>query len=100
MIVGFAQRCYEAPCRWYPGGPVGRIRFYWAKDGALPLPYSPTVFWPYQFLTQLENRADTGEITGKGLRRWYNGVNVNNLPGDHCEGTAEDFAGLGTNPNP
>ena len=93
MVVGVAQRCYTAPSAGMPGGPIGKIRFYWANPTALWLPF-PTVFWPYQPVMQIENFADTGEITGKGLRAWNNGKNLNNLPGTHYEGTAADFAGV------
>jgi hypothetical protein len=97
MIVGVAQRCYTAPCRWYPGGPIGTIRYYWANPGASVLPFN-TVFWPYQPVMQIENSIYPGEITGRGLRKWDNGKNLNNLPGTHYEGSAADFAGNGVSP--
>lgn len=99
MIVGVLRSCYSAPCRWYPGGPLGRIRFFFADADAQPLPYK-TVFHPYSQVLQLDNTADPGEITGQGLRRWDRGENFNNLNGHHCEGTAADFAGLGIDPHP
>lgn len=97
MWVGVARSCYTAPCRWYEGGPIGKIRFYFANPDAQPLPYS-TCFHPYSQLLQLSNYAEPGEITGQGLRRWDNGTNTNNLPGTHCEGSAADFLGQGINP--
>lgn len=97
MVVGFLRSCYTAPCRWYPGGPVGRIRFYFAKEGAEHLPFQ-TCFHPYSQVLQLENSTLPGEITGPGLRKWDRGDNFNDLAGDHYEGTPADFAGLGISP--
>lgn len=45
-----------------------------------------------------ENRDYPGEITGKAVRKWSNGANVNNLAGVDYEGTPEDFVGLGVDP--
>jgi hypothetical protein len=94
MICGVTRTCYSAPCRWYPGGPIGRIRWYRCDANAKPLPF-PTVFWPYNQVLDLTNTTDTGEITGRGLRVYDKGTNFNALQGDHYEGTAADFAGLG-----
>jgi hypothetical protein len=98
MVCGYIRSAYTAPCRWYPGGPVGRIRWYFTKPTAQNLPV-PTVFWPYSMELDHENRDGVGEITGKGLRVYDRGVNVNELPGDHYEGTPDDFAGNGIDPH-
>lgn len=98
MVVGMVRSFYRAPCRWYPNGPIGEIRFYEAAPGAAWF-MEPTVFHPYSQVLQLENHHFPGEITGKGLRIWDAGVNTNNLPGDHYEGTPEDFIGCGTPPS-
>lgn len=95
MICGVTRTCYSAPCRWYPNGPIGRIRWYRCQHDAQPLPF-PTVFWPYNQVLDLTNTTGTGEITGRGLRVYDKGQNFNNLPGDHYEGAAADFAGNGT----
>jgi len=63
----------------------------------LILPF-PTVFWPYQYIGQIENVSEPGEITGRGLRRWDDGENRNDLAGLHYEGTPDDFMGLGVSP--
>jgi hypothetical protein len=97
MIVGHLRSCYQAPCRWYQNGPVGRIRYYFADPEALFLPY-PTVFWPYSQVLQLENAYDPGEITGYRYRAYDKGQNFNLLQGNHAEGSAEDFAGEAPSP--
>lgn len=98
MIVGMVRNCYTAPCRWYPGGPVGKIRFYEAEPTASWLPFK-TVFWPYNQVLEIENITEPGEITGPGLRRYDKGINVNELPGTGFIGTREDFAGISVNPH-
>lgn len=94
MVVGVTRSCYSAPCRWYAGGPIGKIRYYFANPGALWLPFK-TCFWGYSQFKQLQNATEPGEITGPGLRTYYLGTNVNDLPGLHYEGTAADFRGHG-----
>lgn len=98
MVCGVTRSCYTAPCRFYHDAPIGKIRFYFAKEGALWLPF-PTVFWPYSQSLELENLDLPGEITGKGLRVWNRGDNVNNLAGMHYEGTPADFLGEGIDPH-
>jgi hypothetical protein len=90
MVVGMVRSFYKAPCRWYPGGPIGEIRFYEALPTASWF-MDHTVFHPYSQVLQLENKAMPGEITGHGLRIWDAGVNTNQTPGDHYEGTLDDF---------
>jgi len=98
MIVDYWRWCYTAPCRWYPGGEVGKIQFYFAAPGAGLLPF-PTVFYPFANFLDITNVSDPGEIVGYGLRDRYNGVNPSPPAGDHCEGTADDFAGKGIDPS-
>ena len=96
MIVGCLRSCYTAPCRWYPGGPIGRIRFYFARPGAQVFPLR-NIFHPYSQVKQLVN-SGVGEITGPGLRVYDKGRNRSNLDGTHYEGTPADFLGEGTPP--
>lgn len=97
MVTGVARSCYTAPCRWYANGPVGAIRYYFAKPGALFLPLK-TCFHPYSQILQYSNTSLQGEITGRGLRKWDRGENVNDLAGTHYEGTPADFLGEGMPP--
>ena len=97
MVCGVVRSAYTAPCRWYPDGPVGGIRFYFAKGNALWLPMK-TVFWPYSQVREIINVSKPGEITGKGLRKWDRGDNWNGLDGVHYEGSEADFAGEGIDP--
>lgn len=76
---------------------MGKIRFYFAKEGAQWFPHK-TCFHPYSQYLQLSNETHPGEITGRGFRVWNRGDNTNDLAGDHFEGTPADFIGQGVPP--
>lgn len=90
-----ARRFYTGPCRWYAGGPLGRIRYYRASPGAKILP-GLNVFWPITELLDKEfNEDGPGEVINAGRRQDHSGRNNRpDLDGSHPAGSADDFAGL------
>lgn len=99
-VVGAVRSCYDRPCQWYPGGPIGRIRYYFVPKTNARLP-GVNVFHPYStFVSELENTSQTGERTPS--YKWYRGnppvTPIKN--GKTPCGTAADFAGVGTSPLP
>jgi len=92
-IVGMARSSYSAPCRWYVGGPLGRIRYYRVPITNRVLD-GQNAFWPAtELLSDFSNVDGTGEIAGTA-RRWERGTNFRpDLVGEHPEGSRADFAG-------
>lgn len=82
---------YRAPCRWYPGGPIGEIEYYWAAPGAQWYD-GPQAFFPLNFFKGVKNEG-VGELTEEGPRQF----NLRNLappaPGVSHVGRPADFAG-------
>jgi hypothetical protein len=91
--VGFLRDrgIYRAPCRWYPGGPIGEIEYYWAAPGAQWYD-GPQAFFPLNFFKGVKNEG-VGELTEEGPRQF----NLRNLappaPGVSHVGRPADFAG-------
>ncbi len=98
--MGFLRpdKIYRAPCRWYPGGPIGQIEYYIAAPGATfytgANTFRPLKFW------RGETNEGVGELTGNSVRRFWSGI-WNGKPDGHAHvGTANDFAGLTAYPGP
>lgn len=92
--MGVARSAYSTLCRWYVGGPVGRIRYYFVPP-TNRVYYGTNVFWPStELLSDFSNVDGPGEIKA-APRAWERGSNLRpDLVGDHVAGTADDFAGL------
>lgn len=88
---------YQAPCRFYAGGPVQGIRYYYAPPAAKVLDI-PTIFWGWAREKVLTNGAAAGEITAQAGRIVTYGYSFSAAPGDHYEGTDENYLGLSTIP--
>jgi microcystin-dependent protein len=93
--TGAARSVYTTDCRWYVGGPVGQIRYYFVPASNAQLlgwsPFSPAT----ELLSDLPDHDDggTGEVGG-AVRTYYRGTNTRpDLDGSHPVGTAQEFAG-------
>jgi hypothetical protein len=93
-IVGVVRSCYRAPCRYYRGGPIGTIRYYFVPK-TNPIFYGDNVFWPAtEMLHEFTNVTNPGEIAGTP-RAYDRGVNFRpECDGTSGVGTHGDFAGL------
>lgn len=92
-IVEWIRTAYSAPCQWYPGGPVGRIRWYFVPETNAHFD-AATVFWPYSQELQLDNPDQPGERTGKVNRPFYRGTNrFPSRDGSHVHGDLIYFDG-------
>jgi len=89
---------YRAPAKWYGGGPTSQIEYYFADPAAEWIPY-PQRFFPLGFFRG-ETNTGVGELTGKSVRRFWNGVWAEKPPGTAHVGTASDFGGLSAYPGP
>lgn len=100
--MGFLRKgkCYRAPCRWYPDGPIGTIEYYYAKPNAQY--YSGEhIFFPLGFFGSDGQGGDVGELTGPGIKREYwSGELAEAGAGFHATGTADDFMGETAYPGP
>lgn len=95
LIVGVTRSAYIRRVRWYPGGGLGVIRYFFVPPSFKAL-NRPTVFWPYLEDLDLQNSDDAGEVT-TAAHKWQNGA-PNNLLDRHAVGTDADFAGEGIPP--
>jgi len=91
LAVGAVRSAYARPCRWYPAGGVGVIRYFIVPErhGFLDL---PTVFWPYTQDFSLRNTTRSGELTNP--YKWNRGIRHRGLD-LMSHGTAADFLGQG-----
>lgn len=83
---------YSAPCQWYAGGPIGRIRFYEvpATNGQQ---FEPSIFWPW---TESERSCYNTDQPGQRAGRTTYDLGTNfrpDLTGRHVDGTPADFLG-------
>lgn len=92
------RSAYSTACRWYAGGPIGRIRYYFVPPSNQIL-FKENVFWPStEILSDFNNVNDPGEIAGQP-RAWDRGTNFRpDLVGDEPDGSDADF--LGKTPYP
>ena len=92
MIVGVGRNAFYAQVRFYPGGPVQWMHFYYAAGAAQMFPL-PHIFWGRFRDMDVQNMIGPGEITGSAFRRWSNGRAFGSAAGDHYTGTAQQFVG-------
>lgn len=96
-VVGVVRSAYDAPCRWYPSGPTGRIVYYFVPD-TNPILQGPNVFHPYSQLLWNLAPGDTGEIVPQS-RHWRRGNSLTDpIPDGPPCGTEADFGGRGIPP--
>lgn len=91
-------KCYRAPVRWYPGGPVSQIEYYFAKPHARWYE-GRHMFFPIMF-TRGETNSGVGELTGQSVRRFWSGKLEHTPPGLRHVGTEDDFRGRTPYPGP
>ncbi len=92
MIVGYLRKgkCYRAPCRWYPGGPVGTIEYYEAAPNARWY-RGQQDFFPWGLFVGEENESDVGELTQLDQRSYWSGKLPNPPAGLFYVGSESDF---------
>lgn len=88
-----SRQPYTAWVRVFPWAPPSLIQFYFTPPGR-PWFTDDTIFWPTAQFRQWDDTLPNGEILELG-RVWHNLYDPIGLPGDHVEGTPEDFAGRG-----
>jgi hypothetical protein len=91
-VTGVGRRAFTAQCRFYPGGPVRWIRYYWAKCGSLVF-QGPQIFWGRFRAQEIYNTYGPGELTGNARRVWSPGYEFGNADGMHLSGPAAGFLG-------
>jgi hypothetical protein len=92
MVTGVGRRSFLVRCRFYPGGPVQWIHYYYAKPGASAFPL-PNIFWGRFRDEHCYNTDGPGELTGNLRRLWDKGAEYGDAPGDSCTGPAAGFVG-------
>lgn len=100
--MGFLRKgsIYRAPCRWYPGGPIGEIEFYEAAEDAEWYDKEHT-FGPAGLFYSEKFPDGVGELTLPAKkRRYWSGVWDEKPPGLAHVGTESDFKGLTPYPGP
>jgi len=98
MKVAGMQKFYRKRCKFYEGQTVKTdIVWFEAATDAQWL-NMPTVFWPYRQVRQVHNPGGVGEDTRAWPVYLDGSPPVLGLPGDHFEGTPEDFLGKGSLP--
>lgn len=92
MIFGVSRHQYEAPARFKVGGPVQRIRYFFAPEGA-QVYLEPNVFFPLEQTLQYTPTEGVGELCTE-KRNHDKRKKPAGVEGDMVHGTADDFLGL------
>lgn len=92
MIFGVSRHQYEAPARFKVGGPVQRIRYYFAPAGATVY-LEPNAFFPIEQTLQYTPTDGVGELCTEP-RKNDKRKKPAGVDGQMVHGTLEDFQGL------
>lgn len=94
--MGAVQWCRVQDCRWYVGGPLGKIRYY-RVPSTNRLYLGPNAFDPNQHWEESDLGGDDGSCGPVFNSFWKYDKGRNFRPdftGEHIAGTEADFAGL------
>lgn len=93
QAVTALRACYQSQVRFFTGGPVQKITYYWAKPGVDVFP-ERHIFWGWRRDMDTRDLGGPGELVRHRQYLFAPGYSFGDAPGDHYCGLLSDFLGL------